>query len=74
MHMRALDLSIDHYFKQYYRPLCLYALHFVEDADLAEDIVQDAFVALWEGHREVRDIRSYLYASVRNGCLTCLRR
>ena len=72
--MRALDISIDLYFKQYYRPLCLYALHFVEDTDLAEDIVQDAFVALWERHEEVRDIRSYLYASVRNGCLTCLRK
>lgn len=72
--MRAIDLSIDLYFKQHYRPLCLYALHFVEDTDLAEDIVQDAFVALWERHEEVRDIRSYLYASVRNGCLTCLRK
>ena len=72
--MRVLDLSIDLYFKHHYRSLCLYALHFVEDADMAEDIVQDAFVALWERHREVRDIRSYLYAAVRNGCLTCLRK
>ena len=72
--MRAIDLSIDSYFKQHYRPLCLYALHFVEDVDLAEDIVQDAFVSLWEKHKEVRDVRSYLYASVRNGCLTCLRK
>jgi len=72
--MRALNFSIDHCFKQLYRPLCLYALHFVEDVDVAEDIVQEAFVALWERREEVRDIRSYLYASVRNGCLTCLRK
>lgn len=65
--------NIDQCFKMYFRQLCIYALHFVEDAGAAEDIVQDAFVALWQRKDEVRDFKSYLYASVRNRCITFLR-
>ncbi len=60
-------------FKLYYRPLCLFALHFVDDADDCEDIVQECFVKMWrrksEGH-VVSDAKRYLFASVKNACLT----
>lgn len=68
------DLSFQSIFRQYYRQLCIYALHFVENAGAAEDIVQDAFVGLWQRKDEVRDVKPYLYASVRNGCLTFLKK
>ena len=31
-----------------YRPLCLFALHYLNDTDAAEDVVQECFTALWE--------------------------
>ena len=68
------DHSFQSSFKQYYRQLCIYALHFVENAGAAEDIVQDAFVGLWQRKDDIRDVKSYLYASVRNGCLTFLKK
>ena len=35
-------------FLQYYRPLCLFALHYLKDIDDAEDTVQDCFMELWK--------------------------
>lgn len=63
-------------FKYYYRSLCLYAIHFVLDISLAEDIVQGCFVNFIEKQITVRDIsnvRSYLFTSVRNECIKYLR-
>ena len=68
------DHSFQSIFKQYYRPLCIYALHFVDNAGVAEDMVQDAFVGLWQRKDDIRDVKPYLYASVRNGCLTFLKK
>ena len=38
--------EIDLIFQQHYRPLCLYATHYLHDIDEAEDVVQDCFVKL----------------------------
>lgn len=35
-------------FRYNYRPLCLYALHYLNDPDAVEDVVQECFAALWE--------------------------
>ena len=40
-------------FRYNFRPLCLYALHYVGDVDIAEDIVQECFMKLWEGSNKV---------------------
>ena len=40
--------NFDDLLRYNYRPLCLYALHYLQDADLAEDIVQESYTALWE--------------------------
>ena len=50
-------------FKCYYRPLNLYALHYLKDVDHSEDIVQECFVALWEKLNSdtlITDLKSYL--------------
>lgn len=39
---------LDSVFKQLYRPLCLYALHYLHDTGEAEDVVQDCFVRMIE--------------------------
>lgn len=60
-----------------FRPLCLYALHYLGEVDAAEDVVQECFMRLWEKLEEgtaVDNRRAYLYMTVRNRCLDHLRK
>lgn len=69
--------DIDELFRLYYRPLCLYATHYLQSVDAAEDVVQEAFVALWEKMKAGEGpslSKAYLSASVRNACIDILRR
>ena len=71
-----MRIDIDHLFRLYYRPLCLYAARFLNDADEVEDIVQGAFVTFWEKRsagREPDSPKSYLYRMVHNRCIDALR-
>lgn len=71
------NINIDDLFRLNYRPLCLYALHYLQDTDLAEDMVQECFTALWEKIKQgfpITNRRAYLYMAVRNRCLDHLRR
>lgn len=64
-------------FLQHYRPLCMYALHYLKDIDNAEDMVQDCFTELWERKDScvnISDIKPYLYTMVRNRCIDILRK
>ncbi|WP_298645804.1 RNA polymerase sigma-70 factor [uncultured Proteiniphilum sp.] len=74
--MRNLEKQFSGYFHTYYRPLCLHALHFMGNAEEAEDIVQETFVNLWDKREQletIRSVKSYLYTAVRNNCLTRIR-
>ena len=71
------NINFDDLFRYNYRPLCLYALHYLGDVDLAEDFVQESYTALWEKLLEgahVLNRKSYLYMMVRNRCLDHLRK
>lgn len=70
------DKMLEQLFRIWYRPLCLYALHYLEDLDEAEDLVQDVFCTLWKKVSEgpaPADGKAYLYSCVRNRCLDVLR-
>ena len=72
-----IHIDFDDLFRYNYRPLCLYALHYLQDIDLAEDMVQESYTALWEKLQEgahVLNRKSYLYMMVRNRCLDHLRK
>ncbi len=59
-------------FKQHYENLCRYALKYVKDTILVEELVQEVFFKIWEKRSSVRvkiSVKSYLFASVRNKCL-----
>lgn len=63
-------------FSYNFRPLCLFALHYLDDVDVSEDVVQECFMKLWEKQEqgtEVANRRAYLYMAVRNRCLDILR-
>lgn len=65
------EQAFDRVFRAYHGPLTFFAFRYVHDEKLAEDIVQDCFVELWERRKkllEVRSINSYLYRCVYNHC------
>ncbi|MBK9416138.1 MAG: RNA polymerase sigma-70 factor [Flavobacteriales bacterium] len=68
--------SFEALFRLHYRPLCAFAMGYVEDRDKAEDLVQDLFFRLWLDRERVNittSVKPYLYASVRNRCLNALK-
>ena len=63
-------------FTDYYVNLCRFAYTYVRDTDLAEEIVQELFISLWEKHETLSissSIRSFLYTSVKNKALNYIR-
>ena len=65
--------DIDSLYKQYFRQLCLYALHYIGDLDESKDIVQDCFTSLIKNNPDISSPRTYLFSSVRNRCVDLLR-
>jgi len=59
-------------FRELYSPLCGYANKIINDHDKAEEIVQEIFYNIWKKKEELTiniSLKSYLYKSVKNGCL-----
>jgi RNA polymerase sigma-70 factor (ECF subfamily) len=59
-------------FREYYQMLCRYAVRLVDDADTAEEIIQDLFYTLWEKRTELKintSVKSYLFSAAHNRCL-----
>jgi RNA polymerase sigma-70 factor (ECF subfamily) len=66
------ESAFEELFKDYYRPLSVFALRYVPDLELAKEIVQGFFVHLYENRKSIiisNSLESYLYQSVRNRCL-----
>lgn len=68
--------SFEKLFRDYFRPLTVYAKQFVRDQELAEDIVQDLFLYLYE-KRESSQFENpesnYLFKLVRFRCINKLK-
>lgn len=63
-------------FRKYYRDMLCYSLSFAISMDDAKDLVQSAFIKLWENRSTILDdkpIKSYLTAIVKNNCLDFIR-
>jgi RNA polymerase sigma-70 factor (ECF subfamily) len=64
-------------FRRYYASLFQYCQGIVTVREVAEDIVQDVFVYLWNNRKTIEittSIKAYLYSSVRHGALNWLKR
>lgn len=74
---RGEEAAFDAVFRRWYAPLCHYACRLTEsNMDEAEDLVQQAFVKLWESHARLDvawSLKAYLYRSVHNACLNRIR-
>ncbi len=63
-------------FELYYRPLSVFALKYVNNLDIAKEIVQNLFVHLFENRQSLlisTSLESYLYQSIRNRCLNHIK-
>lgn len=57
--------------------LLLFAVSFIRNREVAEEVVSDVFVRIWQNKSEletIKNLRSYLFISVKNGCLSHLRK
>jgi len=64
--------SYNQLFSKYYLVLTVFAKKYVDDLDVAREIVQDFFVHLFEIRKTIvikTSLKSYLFQSVRNRCL-----
>lgn len=68
--------AYDILFKEYYTPLVLFSMRFVNYKEVAEDIVQDFLCSLWMDRKKLKSVKylkTYLYSSVKNRSLNYLR-
>ncbi|MCF0178379.1 MAG: RNA polymerase sigma-70 factor [Bacteroidales bacterium] len=72
----AINITDKGHFKEvftaYYESLCIFAYKYIREKEAAADIVQDAFVSLWNNRynfNNLLQIRSYLYTCVKNSAL-----
>ena len=76
-HTALLDKSsFEKLFKTHYSSLCSYANGFLKDLDAAEEVVQEIMVKVWMQRDSLQittSIESYLFRSVRNGCMNVIR-
>jgi RNA polymerase sigma-70 factor (family 1) len=63
-------------FRSYHAALCAFAYRYLGARDLAEEMVQEVFLFVWERREtwQVRtSVKSYLFTAVRNAALSYLR-
>lgn len=63
------------FFNSYYPSLLVFTSGIVPDRSAGEDLVQDAFIKLWERSLDFREeaaARAFLYTTVKNSCLNYL--
>jgi RNA polymerase sigma-70 factor (family 1) len=68
--------SFELLFREYYERLCHYANAMLHDMPNAEDEVQLMFTKLWDKRHSLyieTTVKSYLYQSVKNGCLNRIK-
>lgn len=69
------DEAFRQLFYKFYPRLLRYAVRYVNDEDIAEDILQDCFISFWEKSRALKNISisSLLFCMVRNACLNYIK-
>ena len=63
-------------YRKYVRRLRFFANKYLPDREQAEDVLQEAFISLWENRSRISNeasLKSFLYTGVRNRCLNILR-
>lgn len=64
-------------FREYYIPLCSYSRRYVGRKDIAEEIVSETFLKIWENRERITiesSVKAYLFQAVSNNSLYFLRK
>lgn len=73
---RSDESALIELMRAYVAPLSRFAFHYVHSREIAEELVQDVFLRVWE-HRTSLDpmtrIKSYLFIATRNSAISHLR-
>lgn len=76
--IRNGDSSVFKYiYGEYYHPLFIYAQTIVKFSHLAEELVQETFLKIWESHAQIQitvSLKAYLYHCIHNNCLNFIRK
>jgi RNA polymerase sigma-70 factor (family 1) len=73
---RNFELLFRRLFEKYFCSLKAHARHYTANSSVAEDIVQDAFLQLWELRESFdfeRSVKTWLYQTVHNKCINHLK-
>ena len=72
----SIRIEFDSLYRDNYRLMTSFAGRFITDSDACQDIVSDVFEDVWRNYSSLddRNIKSYLFTSVRNKCIDYLRR
>jgi RNA polymerase sigma-70 factor (sigma-E family) len=68
------DITFEALYTRQYRPMVQLAFTLVDTTQQAEEVVQDAFAAVYERLPRLRNPEAYLRVTVLNGCRRVLRR
>jgi len=63
-------------YSNYFVPLCVYAKQYTRSKEIAEEIVQDVFLNIWELRGQFKitvSLKAYLFTAIRNQCLNHLK-
>ena len=69
--------SFEELFRFYYPRMRRYAIHFLQDEEEANDLIQDVFLQLWaqrEELQEEKNIIAFLFTLLKNKCLNSLKK
>lgn len=70
------EKEFEYYFKRFYTPLGMYVMRFCDNADEAEDIVQESFSTVWQrfaSEKFPENLKSYLYRVAHNITIDYIR-
>lgn len=71
------SLAYNQLFDKYYMPLCVYSLKYCDSFQLAEDIVQDFFVKIWDEKIYLKfenPMAPYLFRAIKNNTLQAIKK
>ncbi len=69
-------LAFNTLFTRYYKKLCYYAERITGNSELAEEVVQELFIRIWESRQTLeveKSFKAYLYRSTYNRSVNALR-
>lgn len=64
------------YYEKYYHALCLWVVRIIKEETRMHDIVQEAFIVLWNSRMIIESelhLKMFLYQVVRNRCFNYLK-